>query len=154
MAKRNDIKLGTHGEDYGNWMSTPCLCVRRAGSPGSDPRGSFLCFAAYCRSRRVVYGCGRGTGDPFMSFLSDKAAIRIWRARQDHGIMSTMASFPISVMTAGTFSGCGLRLRGALDTRGPDSGPTFWADFLGRDVRAHSKALCEKNAASEGVRTV
>lgn len=27
MAKRNDIKLGTHGEDYGNWMSTPVFYV-------------------------------------------------------------------------------------------------------------------------------
>ena len=67
--KREPVRLGTHGENYGNWMSAPvfymvgalivlmaALCVISHFIPGMDPIGVLALVVA--AAALILLGCG------------------------------------------------------------------------------------------------
>ena len=98
--KQENIRLGTHGEDYGSWMSNPVFYI--IGGIMEQVHRVVLSHLDYDGQEKILeVGCGSGA-------LIIRAALT-WSKAKVIGI-----------------------------------------DYLGA-VYTYSKALCEKNAVSEGV---
>ena len=83
--KQENIRLGTHGEDYGSWMSNPVFYIIGGitlffGVPHHGSRCSVLCC------------CGGADGPAGLDHM-DQAAVCLWR-RRNHGTGSPGCSLP------------------------------------------------------------
>ena len=156
MSERNEksqkvIRLGTHGEDYGNWMSDPVFYM----VCGLTTLAALLAVLSFAVLHVPVLG---------FLFVIVVAGLLVllswitWIRRQyafDGGrIMEQVHQTILSHMDyngKGTLLdvGCGsgaLSIRAALTWQETKvTGIDYWAA-----VYSYSQALCEKNAASEG----
>lgn len=151
MEQRN-IKIGTHGEQYGNWMSNPVFYMLG----GVIAVAALLTFLFFSVFHLPVLGV------IFLVILIAVAAATCWFAwiRKQYsfgggGIMDRVHQVLLSHLD---FDGRGTLLEvgcgsGPLTIRAALTWPECKAvgiDYWGA-VWNYSKALCEKNAASEGV---
>ena len=146
------IKVGTHGEDYGSWMSNPVFYVfggialvtlvltalsftvfritvlRVVFAAATVILVALLCWMAWIR-RQYAFGKGGMMEKVHQTILSSLAF-------DGHG----------SLLEVGCGSGA-LAVRAALTwPEAKITGLDYWGAMYN-----YSKALCEKNAASEGV---
>ena len=150
--KQTRIRLGTHGEDYGSWMSSPMFWLI-----GSLSLAAGVLAVLSVRTFHILWlGILSGTAAALLLLL---LALITWVRRQyafgGGGIMDRVHQTVLSELDfdgTGTLLevGCGsgpLALRAALTWPG--------AKIVGIDswgaVYRFSQALCERNAASEGV---
>ncbi len=152
MTKRNDIRLGTHGEDYGNWMSMPVFYVF----------GGLAILALILAAVSFVLLHIAGLGVLFTAAAAVLVIFlcRFYRIRRQYafGGGNIMENVHNSILSHLRYEGRGTLLdvgcgSGALSIRAaliwPETkviGVDSWGAMYG-----YSKALCEKNAASEGV---
>lgn len=151
MVQKN-IKIGTHGEDYGNWMSNPVFYMLGAS------------IAVFVILTVLVFTVFHSTilGIIFAVISIALIALTCWFAwiRKQYsftggGMMSKAHQVLLSHLD---FDGKGTLLEvgcgsGALTIRSALTWPECKAvgiDYWGA-VYNYSKALCEKNAVSEGV---
>ena len=69
-CKQENIRLGTHGEDYGSWMSNPVFYII----------GGITALAVRCS---VLCCCGGADGPADLDHM-DQATVCLWR-RRNHG---------------------------------------------------------------------
>ena len=156
QQKRNqqaEIRLGSHGEDYGSWMSNPVFYIIGGITALAVVLAALSFFGVpYHGSRRsVLCRCG-GAGDPAGLDHMDQAPVCLWRRRrimeQVHRVVLSHLDYDGqgSLLEVGCGSGA-LSIRAALTwPEAKVTGMDYWGA-----VYNYSKALCEKNAASEGV---
>nr|WP_303180469.1 methyltransferase domain-containing protein [Lachnoclostridium phocaeense] len=150
--KREPVRLGTHGENYGNWMSAPVfymvgalivlmavLCVISHFIPGMDPIGVLALVVA--AATLILLG--------WLNWIRRQYAFG------GGGMMEKVHEVLLSHLD---FDGKGTLLEvgcgsGALSIRAALSWPE--AEVTGMDywgaVYNYSQAMCESNARSEGV---
>ena len=150
--KREPVRLGTHGENYGNWMSAPvfymvgalivlmaALCVISHFIPGMDPIGVLALVVA--AAALILLG--------WLNWIRRQYAFG------GGGMMEKVHEVLLSHLD---FDGKGTLLEvgcgsGALSIRAALSWPE--AEVTGMDywgaVYNYSQAMCESNARSEGV---
>lgn len=150
--KQDSILLGTHGEDYGSWMSSPVFFIV-GGIGGLTAVLTILSFYLF---RIVILGI-------LFAFITAVFMILLlwitWIRRQyafgKGGMMERVHRVILSHLD---YSGGGRILdvgcgSGALAIRAALTWPD--AEVIGLDswgaVYNYSKELCEKNAAGEGV---
>ena len=150
--KQKNIKIGTHGEDYGNWMSNPVFYMFGA------------CIAVSAVLTVLSFAVFHSTilGVIFAVISVALIAVTCWFAwiRKQYsftggGMMGKVHQVLLSHLD---FDGKGTLLEvgcgsGALTIRSALTWPeckVVGIDYWGA-VYNYSKALCEKNAASEGV---
>ena len=147
------IRLGNHGEDYGSWMSNPVFYMA-GGAAVLAALLAVLSFAVLSITAVWYPVCGHRSGDCWR-ILGWLAWIRRQYAFDGGRIMERVHQTILSHMEydgEGTLLdvGCGsgaLSIRAALTW--PETtviGIDYWAA-----VYNYSQALCERNAASEGV---
>lgn len=152
MAKRNDIKLGTHGEDYGNWMSTPVFYV----FGGLAALALILAVVSFA----LLHIAGLGVLFTVAAAVQAILLCRFYRIRRQYafGGGNIMENVHNGILSHLRYNGRGTLLdvgcgSGALSIRAALIWPE--AKVIGVDswgaMYGYSKALCEKNAASEGV---
>ena len=152
MAKRNDIKLGTHGEDYGNWMSTPVFYV----FGGLAALALILAVVSFA----LLHIAGLGVLFTVAAAVLAILLCRFYRIRRQYafGGGNIMENVHNGILSHLRYDGRGTLLdvgcgSGALSIRADLIWPE--AKVIGVDswgaMYGYSKALCEKNAASEGV---
>ena len=145
------IRLGTHGEDYGSWMSTPVFYM----VGGLTALAALLAVLSFAVFRIFALGI------LFVIIVAGLLALLGWitwirrqYAFDGGGIMERVHQTILSHMDydgKGTLLdvGCGsgaLSIRAALTWQETKVvGIDYWAA-----VYNYSQALCEKNAASEG----
>ena len=146
------IRLGTHGEDYGSWMSNPVFYM----VGGLTALAALLAVLSFAVFHIFVPGI------LFVIIVAGLLALLGWitwirrqYAFDGGGIMERVHQTILSHMDydgKGTLLdvGCGsgaLSIRAALTWQETKvMGIDYWAA-----VYSYSQALCEKNAASEGV---
>ncbi len=150
--KRENIRIGTHGEDYGNWMSNPVFYMLGA----SIAVFAILTVLAFTVFRSTILGV------VLAIILVALTVVTCWFAwiRKQYsfnggGMMDRVHQVLLSHLD---FDGKGTLLEvgcgsGALTIRSAMTWHECKAvgiDYWGA-VYNYSKALCEKNAASEGV---
>ena len=149
---REDIKVGSHGEDYRSWMSSPVFLMA----------GGFLLVSILLAvlSFSVFHLPLLGTAAVMISVLMIVTLCWISWIRWQYsfsggGVMGRVHQIVLSYLDFGGYGklldvGCGsgaLAIRAALTW--PDShitGVDYWSA-----VYSYSRGLCEKNASSEGV---
>ena len=152
MAKRSDIKLGTHGEDYGNWMSTPVFYV----FGGLAALALILAVVSFA----LLHIAGLGVLFTVAAAVLAILLCRFYRIRRQYafGGGNIMENVRNGILSHLRYNGRGTLLdvgcgSGALSIRAALIWPE--AKVIGVDswgaMYSYSKALCEKNAASEGV---
>lgn len=78
------IRLGTHGEDYGSWMSNPVFYMIGGLLTLSAVLGSAILFhVSYCRARHPVLCCRSGAACPADLVCMDTETVRFRRRRND-----------------------------------------------------------------------
>lgn len=149
--RQEQIRLGTHGEDYGSWMSTPTFCIIG---------GVALLFvlAAFLLGlpRRTVLGVLFGLAAVallavlfWFAWIRRQYSFRGGRAMEQvhRGILSHMDyDGKGRILEVGCGSGA-LAIRAALTW--PEA-EAVGVDYWGM-VYSYSKSLCETNAKCEGV---
>ena len=146
------IRVGTHGEDYGSWMSDPVFYVY--GGIALAALGlAVLSFAVF---RIMVLGIVfAGVFAVLLALLGWMAWIRRQYAFGRGGMMervhqTVLSSLPFDGQGRLLEVGCG---SGAMTIRAALTWPE--AEITGLDywgaMYHYSQALCEKNAVSEGV---
>ena len=146
------IRVGTHGEDYGSWMSNPVFYVF-GGIALAALALSVLSFAVFhIMALGIVFAAATVI---LAALLGWMAWIRRQYAFGKGGMMERVHQTLLSSLD---FDGNGSLLEvgcgsGALTIRAALTWPA--AKITGLDywgaMYNYSKALCEKNAASEGV---
>lgn len=146
------IKVGTHGEDYGSWMSNPVFYV----FGGIALVTLVLTALSFTVFRITVLGVVFAAATVILlALLGWMAWIRRQYAFGKGGIMEKVHQ---TILSSLDFDGRGSLLEvgcgsGALSIRAALTWPE--AKITGLDywgaMYNYSKALCEKNAASEGV---
>ena len=112
-CKQENIRLGTHGEDYGSWMSNPVFYII-GGITALDVVLAVLSFSVFhitvlgvlfsvvaaalmallvCGSRCSVLCCCGGADGPTGLDHMDQAPVCLWR-RRNHGTGSPGCSLP------------------------------------------------------------
>lgn len=152
QVRQAEIRLGTHGEDYGSWMSNPVFYMI-GGLLAVTVLLSALFFAVFhLTGLGVVFGAA---ATALLALLCWITWIRRQYAFGGGGMMERVHQTVLSHLE---FDGTGRLLEvgcgsGALSIRAALSWPE--AQVVGMDywgaVYNYSKALCEKNASSEGV---
>ena len=155
QQKRNqqaEIRLGSHGEDYGSWMSNPVLYTIGGLLVVT---GAVASLASTVFHVTVLSGLALIAAISLLLLLCWCGWIRRQYAFGGGGMMERVHHTVLSYLD---FDGQGQLLdvgcgSGALSIRAaliwPDAQVTG-IDYWGA-VYNYSKALCEKNAASEGV---
>lgn len=147
--KQENIRLGTHGEDYGSWMSNPVFYI----IGGIGVLAAVLAVLSFYVFHVAVLGV------LFAIITIALVVLLIWIRRQyafgGGRIMEQVHRVILShldydgegkILEVGCGSGA-LTIRAALTwTKAKVIGIDYWGA-----VYNYSKALCEKNAASEGV---
>ena len=146
------IKVGTHGEDYGSWMSNPVFYV----FGGIALVTLVLTALSFTVFRITVLGVVFAAATVILvALLCWMAWIRRQYAFDKGGMMEKVHQ---TILSSLDFDGHGSLLEvgcgsGALAVRAALTWPE--AKITGLDywgaMYNYSKALCEKNAASEGV---
>ena len=149
---QKQIKVGTHGEDYGSWMSNPVFYVF-GGIALVTLVLTVLSFAVFHIT---------ALGIVFAAATVLLAALLCWmawiRRQYAFGKGGMMERVHQTILSSLEFDGSGSLLEvgcgsGALSIRAALTWPE--AKITGLDywgaMYNYSKALCEKNAASEGV---
>lgn len=154
QARQAAIRLGTHGEDYGSWMSTPVFYIT-GGLLALSVLLAVLFFAAF---QLVVPGVMVSAAAALLlALLGWITWIRWQYAFGGGGMMDRVHQTVLSHLDYdGTGRlldvGCG---SGALSIRAALIWPS--AQVVGMDywgaLYHYSQSLCEKNAASEGAGT-
>ena len=149
---QKQIKLGTHGEDYGSWMSNPVFYV----FGGIALVALLLTVLSFAVLRITALGIVFAAATVILAaLLGWMAWIRRQYAFGKGGIMEKVHQ---TVLSSLEFDGSGNLLEvgcgsGALSIRAALTWPK--AKITGLDywgaMYHYSQALCEKNAASEGV---
>ena len=150
--KQPEIRLGTYGEDYGNWMSTPVFCMV----------GALLALSAVLAALSFVVFHIAALGVLFSVAAAALLALLVWitwiRKQYAFGGGGMMERVHKVVLSHLDFDGQGQLLEvgcgsGALSIRAaltwPDAqvtGVDYWGAAYG-----YGQAMCEKNAGSEGV---
>ena len=151
-VQQRQIRLGTHGEDYGSWMSNPVFYMV-GGLLALAAVLAALCFAVF---RLTVLGVIFAVGAAvLLALLLWITWIRRQYAFGGGGVMERVHQTVLSHLDydgEGTLLdvGCGsgaLSIRAALTwPKAKVVGIDYWAA-----VYHYSQKLCEKNAKSEGV---
>ena len=155
QQKRNqqaEIRLGSHGEDYGSWMSNPVFYI----IGGITALAVVLAVLSFSVFHITVLGV------LFSVVATALAALLVWitwiRKQYAFGGGGMMERVHKTVLAHLNFDGQGSLLEvgcgsGALSIRAaltwPDAEVTG-IDYWGVDF-GYNQAMCEKNAASEGV---
>lgn len=150
--RQTDIRLGTHGEDYGSWMSNPVFYIL----------GALLALAALLALLAFVVFRQAVLGAVFTAVSALLLALLCWitwiRWQFAFGGGGMMERAHQAVLEHLDYDGRGRLLEvgcgsGALSIRAALTWPE--AEVTGVDYWAavynYSQALCEKNAESEGV---
>lgn len=151
-SRQAQIRLGTHGEDYGSWMSNPVFYV----FGGITLAAAVLAVLSFTVLRIVVLGILLAAATVVL------VAVLCWitwiRRQYAFGGGGMMERVHQTIMDSLPYDGQGQLLEvgcgsGALSIRAALTWPT--AKIVGVDywgaMYNYSKALCEKNAAAEGV---
>ncbi|WP_457791403.1 class I SAM-dependent methyltransferase [Anaeromassilibacillus sp. SJQ-5] len=151
-SRQAAIRLGTHGEDYGNWMSNPVFYM----VGGLLALAVALAVLSFTVFRLTVLGVIFViTAAIFLVLLGWITWIRRQYAFGGGGMMERVHHTILSHLDydgKGTLLdvGCGsgaLTIRAALTWRSAKvTGIDYWGAAYG-----YGQAMCEKNAASEGV---
>lgn len=152
QKQQNMIHLGTHGEDYGNWMSNPVLYTIGGLLVVT---GAVASLASTVFHVTVLSGLALIAAISLLLLLCWCGWIRRQYAFGGGGMMERVHHTVLSYLD---FDGQGQLLdvgcgSGALSIRAALTWPetkVTGMDYWGA-VYNYSKALCEKNAASEGV---
>ena len=151
-CKQENIRLGTHGEDYGSWMSNPVFYI--IGS--ITALAVVLAVLSFYVFRVAVLGI------LFAVITIALVALLVWitwiRRQYAFGGGGIMEQVHRVVLSHLDYDGDGKILEvgcgsGALAIRAALTWPkakVIGVDYWGA-VYNYSKALCEKNATSEGV---
>lgn len=150
--RKDGIRLGTHGENYGSWMSNPVFYMI----------GGFTLLAAVLAALSFAVFHIAALGIVFVIATAALLALLLWitwiRRQYAFGGGGLMEKVHQTVLSHLDYDGKGKLLEvgcgsGALAIRAaltwPETSVTgidYWAA-----VYNYSKGLCEKNAASEGV---
>ena len=147
-----EIRLGSHGEDYGSWMSNPVFYI----TGGITVLAVVLAVLSFFVFHITVPGV------LFLIVAAALAALLVWitwiRRQYAFGGGGIMEQVHRVVLSHLDYDGQGSLLEvgcgsGALSIRAALTWPearVTGMDYWGA-VYNYSKALCEKNAASEGV---
>ena len=132
--KQENIRLGTHGEDYGSWMSNPVFYI----IGGITALAVVLAVLSFSVFHITVLGV----------LFSVVAAALMAIMEQVHRVVLSHLDYDGqgSLLEVGCGSGA-LAIRAALTW---PKAKVIGVDYWGA-VYNYSKAICEKNAASEGV---
>lgn len=146
------IRVGTHGEDYGSWMSNPVFYV----FGGIALLAAVLAVLSFAVFRSTALGAiFAAAALILLALLGWMAWIRRQYAFGKGGMMERVHQ---AILSSLDFDGQGTILEvgcgsGVLTIRAALTWPE--AKLIGLDywgaMYNYSKALCEKNAASEGV---
>ena len=149
---QKQIRVGTHGEDYGSWMSNPVFYV----FGGIALAALVLTVLSFTVFRITALGVVFAAATVILlALLGWMAWIRRQYAFGKGGMMERVHQ---TILSSLDFDGSGSLLEvgcgsGALSIRAALTWPN--AKITGLDywgvMYNYSKALCEKNAASEGV---
>ena len=151
-ALQKQIKVGTHGEDYGSWMSNPVFYVF-GGIALLAAALSALSFAVFrITALGIVFAAA------FVILLAVLGWLAWIRRQYAFGKGGMMEKVHQTILSSLAFDGRGELLEvgcgsGALAIRAALTWPeakVTGLDYWGA-MYNYSKALCEKNAASEGV---
>ena len=150
--KQKQIRVGTHGEDYGSWMSNPVFYVY-GGITLAVAALAVLSFTVFDLAALGIV-CTVAVA-ALLALLGWLAWIRRQYAFGKGGMMERVHQTLLSSLD---FDGRGQLLEvgcgsGALTVRAALTWPearVTGLDYWGT-MYNYSKALCEKNAASEGV---
>ena len=151
-SRRESIHLGTHGEKYGNWMSAPVLYM----VGGLLALAVVLAVLSFTVFRLTVLGViFTAAAVVLLALLFWITWIRRQYAFGGGGMMEGVHQAVLShldydgkgkLLDVGCGSGA-LTIRAALTWRSAKvTGIDYWGAAYG-----YGKAMCEKNAASEGV---
>ena len=149
---QNSIQLGTHGEDYGSWMSNPVFYIIGVMLTLTGVL-SFLCFQMW-----HILWLGIILGIAAVGLLGLLLLITWVRKQYAFGGGGLMDQVHRTVLSYLEFDGEGTLLEvgcgsGALAIRAALTWPK--AKIIGIDywgaVYNYSQTLCERNAGSEGV---
>ena len=149
---QNQIKVGTHGEDYGSWMSNPVFYVFGAGTLIAAALAVLSFTAFHAPARGVAFLVVNAV---LLAMLRRISWIRRQNAYGKGGIMEKVHRTILSnldfdgnghLLEVGCGSGA-LAIRAALTWR---NAKIVGLDYWGA-IYNYSKAVCEKNACSEGV---
>lgn len=145
---QKQIRVGTHGEDYGSWMSNPVFYVY-----GGMALAALLSFVVFkVKPLGVVFAV-------LFAVLALLLGWMAWIRRQyAFGKGGVMERVHQTILSSLDFDGQGSLLEvgcgsGAMTIRAALTWPeakVTGLDYWGA-MYNYSKALCEKNAASEGV---
>ena len=152
QVQQKEIRLGTHGEHYGSWMSNPVFYVI----------GALLALSVVLAVLSFAVFHITALGVVFVIAAVILLALLLWcawiRRQYAFGGGGMMDRTHLVVLSHLDFDGQGQLLEvgcgsGALTIRSALTWPkakVIGVDYWGA-VYNHSKALCEKNAAREGV---
>ena len=154
QVQSKEIRLGTHGEDYGNWMSTPVFYVA----------GALLALSAVLAVLSFTVFHITALGVVFVIAAVILLALLLWCAwiRRQYAFVGggMMDRIHLTVLSHLDFDGKGQLLdvgcgSGPLSIRAALTWPSAQVvgiDYWGVDF-GYSQTMCEKNSASEGVAT-
>ena len=154
QVQSKEIRLGTHGEDYGNWMSNPVFYVA----------GALLALSAVLAVLSFTVFHITALGVVFVIAAVILLALLLWCAwiRRQYAFVGggMMDRIHLTVLSHLDFDGKGQLLdvgcgSGPLSIRAALTWPSAQVvgiDYWGVDF-GYSQTMCENNAASEGVAT-
>ena len=152
QVQQKEIRLGTHGEHYGSWMSNPVFYVI----------GALLALSVVLAVLSFAVFHITALGVVFVIAAVILLALLLWCAwiRRQYafgggGMMDRTHLVVLSHLDfdgQGAASGSRLRLRAIVHPGGPDvaEAKVTGIDYWGADF-GYNQTMCEKNAASEGV---
>ena len=152
QVQQKAIRLGTHGEDYGSWMSNPVFYAA----------GTLLALSAVLALLSFAVFHITALGIVFVITTLLLLILLGWitwiRRQYAFGGGGTMGQTHLTVLSHLDFDGKGQLLdvgcgSGPLSIRAALTWPSVQVvgiDYWGIDF-GYSQAMCEKNAASEGV---
>lgn len=150
--KQEQIHLGAHGEDYGNWMPLSVLGMAAGAFALMATLSIFFFTAFYWPPTGAIFAV---TAAVMLALLLWFTWIRRRYAFEDGGMMEQVHQIVLShldfdgqgqLLDVGCGSGA-LSIRAALTWRAAQVvGIDYWGSAYG-----YGQAMCEKNAESEGV---